>query len=246
MSHTLHPETGGPEHDFEPVPGLPAVLPEGEHIVWQGAPDWKIVLKQRLKLRWVMGYFLVIAGIAIWAGVQSGRSLIDSVLGLGLLGLAAVFVIAFMALFAWGVERTSLYTLTNKRLVMRVGVALSTTYNVPFKVMENVDLRTNNQGQGDIAIALDPNGVRLAWMMLWPHVRPWRLALVEPQLTGLKDANRVGSILSEQLMAWVARNHSADETSTPTIRAAGKPPVRPDRAASQSTSPQSIGGLAHQ
>ena len=29
------------DFDFEPVRGLPQVLPEGERLLWQGAPRWQ-------------------------------------------------------------------------------------------------------------------------------------------------------------------------------------------------------------
>ncbi|MEY3475503.1 MAG: hypothetical protein RL087_1961, partial [Pseudomonadota bacterium] len=29
------------EHEFEAAPGLPAPLPVGERILWQGAPQWR-------------------------------------------------------------------------------------------------------------------------------------------------------------------------------------------------------------
>ena len=32
------------EHEFEPVPGLPETLPEGESMLWQGKPGWRGVL----------------------------------------------------------------------------------------------------------------------------------------------------------------------------------------------------------
>jgi hypothetical protein len=35
----VHP----PQDDFagEPIPGLPADLPEGEKLLWQGSPGWR-------------------------------------------------------------------------------------------------------------------------------------------------------------------------------------------------------------
>ena len=31
---------------FEPVRGLPAELPRGERLIWQGAPDWRLLAIQ--------------------------------------------------------------------------------------------------------------------------------------------------------------------------------------------------------
>ena len=37
--------------------GLPGVLPAGEHIVWQGAPDAHVFARRALHLRWIAAYF---------------------------------------------------------------------------------------------------------------------------------------------------------------------------------------------
>jgi hypothetical protein len=31
---------------FEPIRGLPEQLPEGEHILWQGAPDPRVLARE--------------------------------------------------------------------------------------------------------------------------------------------------------------------------------------------------------
>ena len=53
----------------EPIRGLPELPPEGEHILWQGAPDpWTLAL-QALNMGWVAGYFGLLAA---WRGVAIG------------------------------------------------------------------------------------------------------------------------------------------------------------------------------
>ena len=45
------------EHEFEAAPGLPELLPEGEHIVWQAAPDWKQLAIHAFHVRKIAIYF---------------------------------------------------------------------------------------------------------------------------------------------------------------------------------------------
>ena len=53
----------------EPIRGLPELPPEGEHILWQGAPDpWTLAL-QALNTGWVAGYFALLAA---WRGLVVG------------------------------------------------------------------------------------------------------------------------------------------------------------------------------
>lgn len=173
------------EHDAEPVRGLPGLLPPGEHIIWQGAPDMHVFARRGMHVRWVAGYFGV---LALYNALQG------SLFGLGLTLLAGTACVFMLYLFAWGVARTSVYTLTNKRIVLRVGVALSACVNVPLKSMATASLRPLDAGHGDVAVSLD--GGRIAYAFLWPHVRPWKLKSPEPMLRSVADAENVARLLA--------------------------------------------------
>jgi len=57
------------EHDdfaVEPIPGLPETPPEGEKILWQGAPSVWALSRDALNLYWVAGYFVALAA---WRGI---------------------------------------------------------------------------------------------------------------------------------------------------------------------------------
>jgi hypothetical protein len=57
------------DFNFEPIRGLPEKLPEGEHILWQGAPDPRRLAREALGVRWVAAYFIL---LAVWrVGVSS-------------------------------------------------------------------------------------------------------------------------------------------------------------------------------
>jgi hypothetical protein len=67
---------------FEPVPGLPEALPEGEHILWQGRPDSLRLAKDAWNLNWVLGYFIV---LAIWrVGLSSATYSLTEAMGHGI------------------------------------------------------------------------------------------------------------------------------------------------------------------
>ena len=51
------------EHDYEPVPGLPERLPEGETILWQGAPMAQSFARYAFHIRAVAAYFAL---LAVW------------------------------------------------------------------------------------------------------------------------------------------------------------------------------------
>ena len=193
-------ETGGPEHDYEPVPGLPARLPEGEVILWQGAPSSAKVSRQVMKTRWIAGYFAVLVAWNVTAGIYDGRLPSEILFSSGALAILSTIAIGLLEAFAWGVQKTTLYTITNKRVVMRIGVALSATFNLPFTRIVSADMREGPDGSGDIALTLKP-GDRLSWLVFWPHVRGWRKGRMVPQMIGLDDVASVGKLLANELQA---------------------------------------------
>ena len=188
------------EHDYEPVPGLPGPLPEGETILWQGAPRWQVFARRAMRVRLVAGYFVLLAIWGVAGRLSSGTAKYDVALSaLRLCGLAAV-AIALLVLFAWLVARTTMYTITNRRVVMRFGIALSITVQIPFVMIASAGARSWSDGGGDIALNLI-SSQGIGYLVMWPHVRPWRLGKAEPTLRGIGDATAVSLILGRALAA---------------------------------------------
>lgn len=172
------------EHDDESVRGLPGPLPAGETILWQGSPDARVFLRSALRARWVAAYFVALIVYSL-----SQASLFGAATSLA----AGIACLGMLALFAWGVARTSIYTLTDRRIVLRIGVALSACFNLPLKSLAAADLRPLERGHGDIAMSLE--GGRIGYLFLWPHARPWRLKTPQPMLRAVPDAEAVAAKL---------------------------------------------------
>lgn len=183
------------EHEIEPLPGLPGVPPAGEVILWQGRPSSALVARHLLKIRWIVGYFLILASWAVIAGVTDGQPAGGILFSVAVLTALAGVLIGMIELFAWAVEKTTLYTITTERIVMRFGVAISMTLNLPFRQIDGVALARLGEKAGMIAISLLP-GPRLSWLIQWPHVRGFRFSRPEPSLIYLPDADKVASVLS--------------------------------------------------
>ena len=75
---------------------------------------------------------------------------------------------------AWWAASTTLYSVTDKRVIMRIGIVLSLTLNLPFRRLRAADLKLSQDGHGDIALAL-PDTDRIGWFHLWPHQRAWHV-----------------------------------------------------------------------
>ncbi len=173
------------EYDHEPVRGLPGELPESEHIIWQGAPDWKQLAGSALHIRLAGVYFGALAIMAVMQGSFGYAAVMT--------GLGAV-VIGLFSFFAWGVGRTTVYTLTNRRIVLRIGVALNKCINLPLTEIESANLKKLPSGHGNVVLAL--KGMpRLGYWMLWPHARSLRIIRPQPMLRAIPEATQVAEKL---------------------------------------------------
>lgn len=190
------------ESDFLPegtLRGLPGPLPPGERILWRGAPTLTGVLLRAFHARLVMLWFAGAATVlALGAAADGGPTRALAVAGPTLLtGLGALALLTFLA---WLVQRTTVYTLTDRRVVLHVGIALPITLNLPLARIESADLRLFADGSGDIPLRLPP-GERVAYLHLWPHARPWRVSRPEPMLRSITEARTVAALLTPALAA---------------------------------------------
>jgi hypothetical protein len=206
------------EHDFEPIRGLPGDLPKGEVILWQGAPSWIRLAEQAFHVRAVAGYFAVMFAWRVSTAIMGGEApvhAIESVLAVAPIALVAVGILASMA---WLNSRTTVYTITNRRVVMRFGAAIPKAINIPFGIIDSASIKPLPNDGGDIALQLKaPN--KIAFMHLWPHARPWRMGSPQPTLRAISDARSVAGILAEamadQVPIEIAKPADADRAQSP-------------------------------
>jgi Bacterial PH domain len=196
------------EHDYEPTPGLPAPLPVGEVILWQGAPRWDTLARRAMRVRWVAGYFVVIAVWGISVRLAQGTPLGEIAVSTLRLSALAVVALALLTLFAWLVARTTLYTITTRRVVMRFGIALPITIQISFRMIQSAGMHAWSDGAGDIALSLLP-GQRIGYLVIWPHARPGKLTKAQPTLRGIPDAAAVALILGRALAASASQPATA-------------------------------------
>ena len=183
------------EYESEPVRGLPEHLPEGESIVWQGAPAWRQLAVRAFHVRKIAVYFVLLAAIHVGLRVADGASLPGAMQGAGWLVMLGAAAVALLGLLAWLYGRTTLYTITNERLVMRFGVAIPMMINIPWDKIDAAGLSRYRSDNGDIVLTL-AKGEKIAYWLLWPHAKPWHFAPVQPMLRCLDDAQEAAQCLS--------------------------------------------------
>lgn len=188
------------EHEFEAAPGLPEALPAGERILWQGAPDWRQLALHAFHVRKVTVYFLLMLALqAVFMADQSLMLVVPSVLTSAVLACTAV---GMLTALAWFASHTCLYTLTNKRVVMRVGIVLTMTFNLPLTCLSAAAIKPRGRGCGDIALRIKGPD-RIAYLHLWPHARAWHLRNPEPSLRCVPEVQALGQKI---MQAWRQAN----------------------------------------
>jgi hypothetical protein len=187
------------EHEFEASPGLPEKLPAGERVLWQGAPDWWQLAVHALHVRKLAVYFTAMIGVQAAVARTEGQALAAS---LALSTALALLALGLLTAIAWMSARTTMYTLTSRRIVMRIGIVLTVSYNLPLKQIAGASLKPLSSGFGEVALALKGSD-RIAWVHLWPHARPWHLRRPQPVLRCLAQAQSVGERIQN---AWLAQN----------------------------------------
>ena len=180
------------EHDHEPIPGLPGLLPPGERILWQGKPVRAALARDAFHVRLIAGYFALLLAVALVSG--------GGWLGVGLTLAGGTAGMALLQLLAWAAARSSIYTLTNRRIVFRIGVALPKCINLPLTQISAIDLHERADGTGDLPLTV-LGRQRLGYLALWPHARPWRLADPQPMLRGIADAATVAATIGRACAA---------------------------------------------
>lgn len=187
--------------------GVNEPLPAGERVLWEGAPDARALARHLFLVRPLAVYLAVM--VLWWVGVnraEFGTGTFWMTLGTQLLLSGGLLVGAWW--FARTIASGTTYAITDRRLVMKFGVVFPLTINLPLRYIQGASARQFGDRTGQIAVQLGRKE-KLAWIVLFPHVKPWTFNNPEPLLRGLSDPVKVGEILREAVMAVPAAEATA-------------------------------------
>lgn len=202
------------DFEFEPIRGLPATLPPGEQLLWQGSPAWKSLAVHAYHARKIALYFGVLVLWRIGVGIKNSHALADVAVSCAFLLTLGAVAIGVMCLLAHLASRVSVYSITSKRVLIRHGIAVPMTLNIPFTAIESADLKEFSDHTGDIALKVLPTQ-RVGYMITWPHLRPDVITRPQPSLKSLPDASQAAEILARALAFDSAMTGARVESSLP-------------------------------
>lgn len=205
--------------------GVEAPLPEGEHVLWQGAPGRNALALHAFHARKIAIYFAVLIALTAAFAQSEPEPMAFFVSSAKWLLMGGAMATLFAYTVATLSSRTTLYAITERRVVMKVGIALPVVLNIPLHIIDGVDVKRRADGSGDLSLRLG-NQSRVAYAVLWPHARAWHVRYPQPLLRGLPNVDVVGATLKNALMASTvgAENSVATpEKFAPAIAVGGSP-----------------------
>lgn len=213
------------------IEGIGEDLPPGETVLWQGRPTFGPVFRDVFHWRWVAAWFVVLFAWRVAEALSAGAAAGPAIAGTLSLAPVALFGMALLALVAWLTCRTTIYAVTSRRVIMRIGIALELTVNIPLKRIQSAAVRAHADAGGDITLDLGGKA-HLAYLHLWPHAQPMQWRNPRPMLRALENVNAVSTILAEALRADAALNGEATDAASVNATAIdSQPTMQPATAA---------------
>lgn len=176
------------------IRGVSQPLPAGETLLWSGKPASRALARHALHIRLVAAYFALLILMGLLGALADGLPAKQIVTAAATQCLLAGFVVGGLYLYARQTTRATVYAITDRRVVLKVGLVVPTTINIPFRLIEAAECRRFSDGTGEIALRLTRPD-RIGFLHLWPHVRPWRLRYPEPMLRGLAETAAVAAYM---------------------------------------------------
>jgi hypothetical protein len=212
VSELPQPPAFDPEAQY--IRGIPYPLPKGERILWQGGPEYFALAKHVFKVPLYVVYFSLLVVAQGWY-VTVTRDSQAAALVLLPLTVAGMGTCLYILMYAWLTARNSWYAITTRRVVLKVGVALTVTVNVPLKVIASAGVRRFKDGSGELAFPLEA-AERLSLFQLWPHWKPWNINRPVPQMRGLRQLDTVVEALRQALEATREAEQGSGAAAAPT------------------------------
>ncbi|MEN1729216.1 MAG: photosynthetic complex putative assembly protein PuhB [Pseudomonadota bacterium] len=189
---------------------LPEALPPGEHVLYQCSPgSWQALSRRVFFMNKIAIYMtIILAWVGVNAYLDQGSALaIASAVATTIPAAAAVFLLVFW--LGRFYAKTTVYTVTNKRVVIETGLSYTTITNLPFSRIERVDMKAFKDGSADLEIHMA--GDRMLYSMLWPSTHQWRWKRPVPMLRAIEDPQQLAGILAHELSNSVVASPAPSE-----------------------------------
>ena len=184
---------------FEVHKNILDAIPEGESILWKGKPSFWGFSWYFFGLK-LLAFYLIILSVVFAARLTVTdffTAFVVDFLPFLLSGILTSFILMALAKIQ---SQSSVYIITENRVIIKSGAALSFLISMPFKKIKAVNLQKRKGSLGTISFELN-SGKRVPYISCWPSVRPWRFKKTEPAFSCIENVDEVATILRKSVMA---------------------------------------------
>ena len=184
---------------FEVHKNILDAIPEGESILWKGKPSFWGFSWYFFGLK-LLAFYLIILSVVFAARLTVTdffTAFVVDFLPFLLSGILTSFILMALAKIQ---SQSSIYIITENRVIIKSGAALSFLISMPFKKIKAVNLQKRKGSLGTISFELN-SGKRVPYISCWPSVRPWRFKKTEPAFSCIENVDEVATILRKSVMA---------------------------------------------
>ena len=183
---------------FEAPKNILDAIPCGESILWKGRPSLWGFSWNLFGLKWITFYLsiLSIVSIARFFASDFHTAFYIDFLPFFLSGIfASIILIGLAATQTY----STVYIITENRVIIKTGAALSFLISMPFKKIKEVNLQKRGASIGTISFEL-LSEKRVPYISCWPSVRPWKFKRTQPAFSCIGSVDEVATILRKTAM----------------------------------------------
>ena len=183
---------------FEAPKNILDAIPNGESILWKGRPSLWGFSYNLFGLKWITLYLsiLSIVSVARFFASDFYTAFYVDFLPFFLSGIfASIILIGLAATQTY----STVYIITENRVIIKTGAALSFLISMPFKKIKEVNLQKRGASIGTISFEL-LSEKRVPYISCWPSVRPWKFKRTQPAFSCIGSVDEVATILRKTAM----------------------------------------------
>ena len=183
---------------FEAPKNILDAIPNGESILWKGRPSLWGFSWNLFGLKWITLYLsmLSIVSVARFFASDFYTAFYVDFLPFFLSGIfASIILIGLAATQTY----STVYIITENRVIIKTGAALSFLISMPFKMIKEVNLQKRGASIGTISFEL-LSEKRVPYISCWPSVRPWKFKRTQPAFSCIGSVDEVATILRKTAM----------------------------------------------
>ena len=183
---------------FEAPKNILDAIPDGESILWKGRPSLWGFSWNLFGLKWITFYLsiLSIVSIARFFASDFHTAFYIDFLPFFLSGIFASIILFGLATIQ---AYSTVYIITENRVIIKTGAALSFLISMPFKKIKEVNLQKRGASIGTISFELFSKK-RVPYISCWPSVRPWKFKKTQPAFSCVGSVDEVATILRKTAM----------------------------------------------